>query len=221
MNVALVRDDLKHFGLINTVYDMTIRAINRVTTFKVLKCMQLSKVDPSYLVIDKKYSHGFLKEDALRELATNSEYEMTPEFIDQALAKGDQCYAIMDGDTLASYGWYSNKPTAIYPEDLILDFKKQYVYMYKGYTHHDYRGQRLHAIGMAWALQNFLQDRFEGLVSYVESSNFSSLKSVYRMGYVDCGQIYLAKVFNKYLIHADPDCQQYGMRLLHKDDLIH
>lgn len=213
MNIELIQSDIKNFGLTNTFYDMTMRAINRITLFKVLKCMQVSAVDPDYLKIDKKYSHGFLEEDMLRKFASNSEYEISEKFLNQALEKGDQCYAILDGDTLASYGWYSDKPTSIYPEELVLDFKSQYIYMYKGYTHIKYRGQRLHAIGMAWALKCFLEKGYKGIVSYVEASNFSSLKSVYRMGYEDCGKIYVAKIFDKYLIHSDNGCKKYGFRM--------
>lgn len=213
MNIELMRNGVKNFGLTNTFYDMTMRAINRLTLFKILKCMHVSKVDPSYLQIDQKYTHGFLDKDRLKKFATNSEYELSPKFLEQAMEKGDQCYAILEGDVLASYGWYSNKPTAIHPEELILDFKRQYIYMYKGYTHVNYRGQRLHAIGMVWALKRFLEEGCKGIVSYVEASNFSSLKSVYRMGYKDCGNIYIAKVFDKYLIHSDNGCKEYGFSM--------
>lgn len=213
MKIELIRNGIKNFGLTNTFYDVTMRAINRVTFFKVLKCMQVSVVDPGYLKLDKKYTHKFLDQDALRKFALNSEYEISESFLEQSLKKGDQCYAILDGDTLASYGWYSDKPTTIYPEELVLDFKRQYIYMYKGYTHVNYRGQRLHAIGMAWALKYFLEKSYKGIVSYVEISNFSSLKSVYRMGYEDCGKIYIAKIFNKYLIHPDGGCKEYGFRV--------
>lgn len=82
--------------------------------------------------------------------------------------------------------------------------------MYKGYTHHNYRGQRLHAIGMTRALAEYLKRGFEGLVSYVEATNYSSLKSVYRMGYRDFGKIYVFRIFGKYLIHSSKGCKKYG-----------
>ena len=78
---------------------------------------------------------------------------------------------------------------------MTLHFSPEYVYMYKGFTHPNYRGQRLHAIGMNLALQEYLDRGYRGLVSYIESNNFSSLKSAYRVGYRDFGRVAVWKIF--------------------------
>jgi len=57
-----------------------------------------------------------------------------------------------------------------------------YVYMYKAFTVERYRGQRLHAIGVTQSLVRFGSMGYRGLLCYVESNNFDSLKSSYRMG---------------------------------------
>jgi hypothetical protein len=85
--------------------------------------------------------------------------------------------------------------------------------MYKGYTHPKYRGRRLHAIGMTRALQAYQERAYKGLISYVESNNYSSLKSVYRMGYVDFGRIYVARIFGRYYLWATPGCRAFGFEL--------
>src|SRR5437667_315175 len=82
----------------------------------------------------------------------------------------------------AAYGWYASAATPVAP-GLVLHFAPGYVYMYKGFTHDLHRGKRLHAIGMTRALQHYRSSGFKGVVSYVESSNFDSLKSCARMGY--------------------------------------
>jgi hypothetical protein len=213
MDVKTIRRNLKNLGISAVLYDLTVRAINRVTFFTILKGVKIVDVDPKCLKIDGKFCHGFLSEAQLREFAKNPAYEMTDKFLDQALEKGDQCYGILDGNNLASYGWYSNKPTAIHPEDLLLNFSNEYIYMYKGFTHENYRGQRLHSIGMSWALKIYREKNFKGLVSYVESHNFSSLKSCYRMGYQDFGKIYVLKLFNRYLTYAGKGCGAYNFKL--------
>src|SRR5205085_675505 len=124
-------------------------------------------------------------------IRTRPEYEMTEPFLHDAFAKGDECYAILDGSTLAAYGWYSNTPTAIDVPGLVLDFDPAYIYMYKGFAHPHYRGQRLHSIAMTRALDAYLREGFRGFVSYVEWNNFASLKSCYRMGYRHFGNVYL------------------------------
>jgi len=50
-------------------------------------------------------------------------------------------------------------------------------------------------------------------VSYVESGNFDSLKSCYRLGYVDAGSIYLFRLFGRYRSVASSGCRPYGLRL--------
>jgi hypothetical protein len=133
-------------------------------------------------------------------------------FLEEAMGKGDECFAILDGGALASYGWYSDKSTKV-SDELELHFSSQYVYMYNGFTHPKYRGQRLHAIGMTMALNHYLGKGYKGIVSWVEANNFSSLRSCYRMGYKDFGDIHILKLFRKYRIKCSDGCQKYGFRV--------
>jgi hypothetical protein len=215
---TLLRSNLKSFGLRHTLYDLAYKAINHVCLFRVLICMAIGEVDPNYLGAESSYTHMFLDTEMLSDFVQNEEHEISPEFLQQALVTGDECYGILDGKELTSYGWYANVPvgvsffaaTPIGKEELRLHFSDEYVYMYKGYTHKNYRGQRLHAIGMTRALAAYLKRGFKGLVSYVEANNYSSLKSVYRMGYRDFGKIYVLRIFGRYLIHSSKGCKQYG-----------
>jgi len=85
--------------------------------------------------------------------------------------------------------------------------------MYKGFTQVNYRGQRLHAIAMTRALEAYLAKGYQGMVSYVEWNNFGSLRSCYRIGYSDFGNIYLVRLFGKYLTCAGKGCADYGFHL--------
>jgi hypothetical protein len=213
MKLEKIRKNIENFGFRDTLYDLSIKTINQVMLFKVLQGMKITVVDPLCLKIDNKYTHGFLTQEQLRRFAKETGYELTESFIKQAFQKGDECYGILDGDILAGYGWYSNQPTSIHPEDLTLHFSSEYIYMYKGFTHINYRGQRLHSIGMSWALKSYLERGFKGIVSYVETNNFSSLKSVYRMGYEDFGKVYISRLFDKYILHSDKGCNDYNFFL--------
>src|SRR5438093_4848225 len=139
MNVLMIRKaivyDLENFGLRATLYRVACSAINRLTYFTVLKCMTISTVNPNYLKGNNKYSYMVLTPDMLFEFAKHQDYELSEEFLQQALKKGDECYGILDGDTLASYGWYSNKPTigSDISDAMRIHFTNDYIYMYKGY----------------------------------------------------------------------------------------
>ncbi len=208
-----IRSSVASFGLANTLHDLAVRGANRVALLKILKGVMIDRVDPAFLTCPEPYRPMFLGEERLRELSRDPANEMPPGFLEDALAKGDECYGFLAGDELAAYGWYTTRPTRLEQPDLQLRFSDEYVYMYKGFTHPRHRGQRLHAIGMTRALQHYLTRGFKGLVSYVESNNFGSLKSCFRMGYVEFGSIYLLSVFGHYLTHSTAGCRPYRFRV--------
>jgi hypothetical protein len=86
--------------------------------------------------------------------------------------------------------------------------------MYKGFTDPRYRGQRLHAIGMTRALHEYRRRGLRGIVSYVESTNFDSLKSCFRMGYKVFGSIYLARLLGRHFARSSPGCEPYAFRVV-------
>ena len=203
------RRDCAAFGLWNTLQAFGIRAIQRVIDVKLLRAMYLTAVAPIFAAVPVDLTAGFLDRETLRRLSAHAKYDLSPGFLDTALSKGDECYAIMDGVRLAAYGWYARTPTKI-SDDLEVHFDAAYVYMYKGLTFDAYRGRRLHAIGKAGALAAYQARGYKGLVSYVESDNLSSLKSNYRMGCVDIGRIGAIRMFGKDLTFRTPGCVAFG-----------
>jgi hypothetical protein len=210
--LARIRRTTVDFGWPAALQAAAQGAVNRIALCRVLKCVRVSEADPRYLAIDPRFHHGFLDEATLRRFSGDPRRDLSSRFLDEALAKGDRCYGILDGDRLASFGWYSAVPTRIC-DDLRFCFDRRYIYMYKGFTDPDYRGQRLHALGMTSALRQFLGHGAEGLVSYVDATNFDSLRSCYRMGYTNVGQIYCLRARDHYWIHADAGCRKLGVSL--------
>lgn len=216
MNLVKLRERLLRHAraqaLSDTVYNLIYKCVNRITLLMVLKCIAIDVVDLKFLQGGDGYRCEFLSPEKLLTLSENREHQIEKDFLNEAIGKGDECFAIFDGHRLASYGWYATKPTKV-NEDLELHFDERYVYMYKGYTHPNYRGQRLHAIGMTMALNHYLNRGYRGIVSWVEANNVSSLRSCYRMGYRDFGEIYIVKLFRKHLIHCNEGCEDYGFKV--------
>jgi len=207
-----VVDNARSFGAHAALHDLRQRAVNHVVPFQILHGMTaiLADVNPR-LRRAGAYRAGFASPGEIFAHATST-YDMTPEFAQEALAVGDRCFALWDGERLASFGWYSNQPTRI-SDGLVLHFDPEWVYMYKGFTHPEYRGQRLHGIGMSLALAAYSECGMRGLISYVKSNNFQSLRSIERMGYRIFGDIYLARVLGRPVTWATPGCRDYGFRL--------
>jgi hypothetical protein len=211
--VARLARTVRQFGVMRALYDLSLRALNRLVYFRVLKAVDIHTPDPKALERRPEYTYGFLSRVLVLAFALDPQYEMSERFLREALAKGDRCYGIVHGETLASYGWYSTKPTVALTADLELRFDPSYVYMYKGFTHEGYRGRRLHAAGMAHALQEYRTEGSKGIVSYVESNNFSSLKSCYRMGYTTFGHVLVLRIGGRYFIGASEACRAHGFAL--------
>lgn len=205
----------KGFGFASVVHALNYSFRNKVGLYNELQGMivTMDSLDPKYLQTNPKYEHKFLSEEEVKKYSKNPETQISEKFLNKALPKGDRCFAILDGDFLAAYGWYSTLPTAI-SDELDLHFDSQWVYMYKGYTHPNYRGQRLHAIGMAKALEAVSKEGSKGLISYVATNNYASLKSVYRMGYRNFGKVRISKMFDKYHIKREEGCEQYAFNVL-------
>ena len=191
----------------------------------ILKCLYIDTPDPAFLRLDTKYQAGFLSGDELRLYMARSDHDLPGRFVRRAVALGDECFAIRHRDVLAAYGWYS-KSANDFSDELTLHFSSRWVYMYRGFTHPAYRGQRLHAIAMTMALAAYRAQRFEGLVSCVDIRNDASLKSCYRMGYRDFGAIYglrlgrllglrrpRGRLLNRPLIYCTPGCRTRGLWL--------
>jgi hypothetical protein len=210
-----LRRKLYSHGLQNTLDGFLLKALNRVFVVKILRGVCVEQADASFLKVPQNYQAGFLTADELRSYSSDPKTEISSEFLDEALARGDQCYAIRDGGTLAAYGWYSGGSTPIGLGNLVLNFSRHYVYMYKGFTDARYRGQRLHAIGMTHALTHYLSGGYNGLVSYVEAHNFDSLKSCFRMGYRVFGSIYVVRIFGRFHALSSAGCSRFGFRLDH------
>ncbi|MFM6928346.1 MAG: GNAT family acetyltransferase [Bdellovibrio sp.] len=212
---ADINQTMKNHGVQSALFDLGMRLVNKFFYFHSLHCIVISTVKEAALVVDQKYQHGFLSVDQIFQYAKNKENELSESFIRSALEKGDRCYGITYDGELAAYGWYSRQATPTDVQKMLFCFDPAYVYMYKGFTKKSYRGQRLHAVGMSWALKHYLQEGSLGIVSYVDAVNFDSLKSCYRMGYKFIGAIYISKIFGRAWCYSSSACREkeISMRL--------
>jgi hypothetical protein len=207
------------YGVRRALYSAALKVINMVVLYKILRCVCVDCVDPDFLQYPGNLTVGFLSEPMIRRFAADDENGMSRAFVEEALAKGDECYGILSQNTLVSYGWYSKQPTRIDPPELLLEYSKDYIYMYKGYTRIDSRGQRLHGIGMTLALQHYISNGRKGIVSYIEADNFASLNSSLRMGYRIFGSIYIVRVLGASLSYRTSGCRKFDFRVLRQQDI--
>ena len=201
------------------------KVFNRIGFYTQLLGMTVTvdTVNTESSMLEYDYSCGFMTEAELRARADDPDLKLDPGFLDEALERGDRCYGILDGDQLASYGWYGYESPNRFNEELDLVFDPAWVYMYKGYTLPQYRGQKLHAVGMARALAAVTEAGRKGLISCVAAVNGPSLRSCERMGYEIFGCVNICKMINRdglgpmseWRISASPGCRPYGFDVVH------
>lgn len=211
MDFGEISQIYESFGLLALMLDLGIRSLNQFFFFKDLVGMtiELPWLDKKYLQIPEGFEGRFLSHDEVKKFANDPDNDLPESFLDYAFGKKDECYALLHNGELAAYGWYSNNPTRI-SNDLCLHFSNSYIYMYRGFTRKEFRGKRLHAVGMANALNKYAQIGYKGLISYVEANNFRSLKSVFRMGYKKFGNIYVLKLFGYPFVTKTTSCRKFG-----------
>jgi hypothetical protein len=210
--VRKARTTLARHGLRKALYAVVLKALRHHRWLKVLRAHHVEEVDARFLEAPLSYQAGFLAPGALERVARDREAGITEEFVQYAAGKGDKCYGFILNGELRAYGWYATTPTRISPE-LDLCFSREYIYVYKGFTHEAHRGRRLFPIGMTRALKHYRSAGYRGLLLYVDASNFDSLKSCARMGFRPFGSIFVARILGRHFVFATPGCARFGVRL--------
>jgi len=102
----------------------------------------------------------------------------------------EACFAALAGDRLAAFGCYTF--CYVPPQQAAgaaMSFPADVAYMSYGLTHPDFRGARLHGLVMGLALQEMAKRGVTKLVSIVGWTNWASLKSCWRLGYINVGNM--------------------------------
>lgn len=136
------------------------------------------------------FEFRFLSAAELSSFASE-ENELTKANVERAAAGHDLCFAALKDGRLAGYGWYAlGCVEAEHCDGIPLSYPRDVAYMYKGFTHPDFRGLRLHGFAMRLALEALAAERgIRHLVSTVGWLNWASLKSCDRLGYERLGRM--------------------------------
>lgn len=203
--------NLKHFGVTRTVYVVALRALNLFLFFKILKVVRLSK-SSTVETLPTKLDFREISVEEFRRISEDGEYKIGPIPLREIAQGGNVCFGLFDNGVLANY-LLMYATSAQMTEDLEIHFDSHYGYLCNTFTHPNYRGLHLNSIAVGMGAKEFLARGFRGLLAYVESDNFSSLKSLYRIGWKDVGTIYILRVFGCYFIRASSGCAPYGFHV--------
>ena len=213
-NITNLWKNIRTFGIILTIFNVVYLWLNKLIGLFIFYCIELTLPDlaPQYRQLKTSLKPTEIGFEFLEGYGNKAEYSLSDEFLRKAKEKQDRCYGFIENDKIVAHGWYSDKPTIV-DDGLELSFDHRHVYMYNGFTHPEYRGKRLHSIGMAYALQQLSDEDYKGLISIVDANNYRSLRSCWRMGYRKIGLIYCVSVFGKFISFSTGNVRQYKMNV--------
>jgi L-amino acid N-acyltransferase YncA len=217
MNFEKHKQYVERFGLGPWVYHLFYNAGQRWAGLYLLKGMTLTSksLNPDHRRIRSDLTCLRLTVDEFAR--SDKDGIVTEVFLAGARSRNDWCYCFLDGDEIVSFGWYSSRPVPV-TGGYAIHYSDRFVYMYNGFTAPSHRGEQLHAIGMAAALEQAQEDGYEGLISYVEADNAASLRSISRLGYEVFGTCTLVDLAKKRFTWATSGCDPYEFRLEYRGD---
>jgi len=179
--------DIRQYGLLPALLSLGIALLNRLVSYRVFRVMELARVVADRMTLQP--GAGFeCREVHPRELATyvqDPRYHLSDDFLQKSAEQGDVCLATFTaGGVLAAYCFFALLPTDIDPE-FRFHFPEDRIYVYKAFTHPDWRGRGLNSLSLAAAARRFADDdrARAGFVALVQSNNFPSIRSFSKSGF--------------------------------------
>lgn len=138
---------------------------------------------------------------------------MQSPYIEQALARNDECLAVIVAGEPACVCWYARSGPVVLYRLWNVDFPDGCIYVHAAYTLPAHRGKRLLEHNLHAALARYAGSGATALFGMVESSNYPSLKAFRRAGYAHHGTIHAAAIRGRAFIHHSSECTRLGIGL--------
>jgi hypothetical protein len=157
-----------------------------------------------------------LTPEDIERFADDPIYELGAECSRRAESEDQFCFALLVGQRLASYSWYAiNEVNGEHNLGAAMTLPSDMAYMYKAFTHPDFRGARLYATGIASALRALKANEIGRLLTTVHLNNFASLASCRRMGFERVGRLWtFGRGVQRLAIQPRARAAQLGIRFV-------
>jgi ribosomal protein S18 acetylase RimI-like enzyme len=146
---------------------------------------------PSAIEANSDFEFRFLTVDELAHFANDLANDLDAAFAARVSSGHDLCFAaIAQQGQLASYSWYAlGSIEAEHHLGVAMSLPADVAYMYKAFTHPDFRGRRLYGTIVAMALRSLARRGVTKLITSIEWTNFASLRSCQRLGFQNLGRL--------------------------------
>jgi GNAT superfamily N-acetyltransferase len=137
-----------------------------------------------------KLEHRWLTADDVRAYAVDPANDLDASMAERLDDGRNYCLAAFEGPRLANYSWYALD--SIEPEHSFgagIRYPANTLYLYKAFTHGDFRGRQIHHRVVHQALRSFAERDITRVLALVEYGNWGSLRSHAKLGFRQVGRI--------------------------------
>ena len=189
MRLADIR---KQYGSLAVMQWATYLAAGRACNLEITAIVTLDPRDFKFSVETESDTElRFLQPGEVEAFSLDPSNGLNEGDVARAFSGSELCFAAIIDGRLASYGWYAiGTQVAVDDCGLVMTYPETTAYMYNGFTHPDFRGRRLHGIGMGRALLALADRGIGALVSDINWTNWASIRSCARLGYRTLGNVY-------------------------------
>jgi RimJ/RimL family protein N-acetyltransferase len=219
-SIMKIRETFQRYGALAGCHKLLYRVAQRCLLLNVTHLVTMSLDEPS----DNDPADGIefrpLSRNEFSAFVERSDLKLDLSLADRIAPPMDTCFGAVEDDRLIAYFWLATDSIeAIHNSQgseesgVALSFPADTVYTYNAFVHPDHRGaglytQLVHA-GCAWAHETLGMDR---LISTVDWTNFSAMRSCRRQGRRSIGLIWRIGLFGRLFTIVPRNAKAYGVK---------
>jgi GNAT superfamily N-acetyltransferase len=188
-------DDRRRFGFRKAAAGLFYRVAQRLVKLRINELMSRPMAGIDLLDTSpecEKFEFRALTPSEVRAFAADPSNDLNAAMADRIEAGHDWCFAALYGERLANYSWYALGSIESLHCHVALSFPADTVYLYKAFTHRDFRGAGIHQATFVRASRWLARLGLHRVVLIVEYANWESLRSHQQLGFRKLGLIVTA-----------------------------
>lgn len=188
----------RRHGLYSILHIVFLRILNKFFEFRIFNVFVRHKINFSKSDIESHFDLRFLSPDEIKKYFGLGFNDITAEQTKELTLKQVDCLCVFEKKSgkISAYSWFTTNSISTGNYNLEIHFDQKYIYTLKVYTAPEFRGRNLHAWQMQYALRQYQQKGYLGILGYTYSDNFDSIKSNAKMGSEVIGRFWVFKIFN-------------------------
>jgi hypothetical protein len=209
--------DSERWGFYGAVHILLMQALSKYLRLHVA-WINTREINPAGDLpnLPEGYSVRQLSSADYESAIQDPELDMSPDFVSDALGKGDFCVGAFFNDVLVSYIWRALSTTAI-NDCFSLVVEKPNRYGYKALTLPDHRGKHLpNAIGL-FSDKLCFDLGYTRAISFIETHNYASIRSDARRGNRHAGWIAYATLGPIMSCYTSKGARELGVAVVRRE----